>query len=82
LKKKATKMRGIRLSEATCKAVVQTAKVRSYDSPSAFMRAAIEKELRGVDSKFEDFLAPAAEGGASANIWMTQRAGSRLGTLR
>src|ERR1039457_3858080 len=50
MKKKATRMRGMRLSEATYKAVLQAAKVRSYDSPSAFMRAAIEKELRGVDA--------------------------------
>ena len=54
MKKKATKMRGMRLSEATYKAVVQAAKVRSYDSPSAFMRAAIEKELRGVDATLDD----------------------------
>jgi len=45
MKKKTTKMRGMRLSEATYKAVVQAAKIRSYDSPSAFMRAAIEKEF-------------------------------------
>ena len=54
MKKKATKMRGMRLSEATYKAVVQAAKVRSYDSPSAFMRAAIEKELRGVDATLDE----------------------------
>ena len=35
--------------EATYKAVVQAAKVRDYASPSAFMRAAVEKELRGAD---------------------------------
>ena len=29
---------------------MQAAKIRSYDSPSAFMRAAIEKQLRGVDA--------------------------------
>jgi hypothetical protein len=54
MKKKATKMRGMRLSEATYKAVVQAAKVRSFDSPSAFMRAAIEKELRGVDVTLDE----------------------------
>jgi hypothetical protein len=54
MKKKATKMRGMRLSEATYKAVVLAAKVRSYDSPSAFMRAAIEKELRGADATLDD----------------------------
>ena len=54
MKKKSTKMRGIRLSEATYKAVVQAAKVRSYDSPSAFMRAAIEKELRGADATLDE----------------------------
>jgi hypothetical protein len=50
MKKNTTKMRGMRLSEATYKAVVQAAKVRDYASPSAFMRAAVEKELRGADS--------------------------------
>src|ERR1700691_4624017 len=54
MKKKTTKMRGMRLSEATYKAVVLAAKVRSFDSPSAFMRAAIEKELRGVDSTLDE----------------------------
>jgi hypothetical protein len=54
MKKKATKMRGMRLSEATYKAVVQAAKARSFDSPSAFMRAAIEKELRGVDATLDE----------------------------
>lgn len=54
MKKKATKMRGMRLSEATYKAVVQAAKVRSFGSPSAFMRAAIEKELRGVDATLDE----------------------------
>src|SRR6202034_535780 len=54
MKKKTTKMRGMRLSEATYKAVVQAAKVRSYDSPSAFMRAAIEKELRGADATLDE----------------------------
>jgi hypothetical protein len=54
MKKKTTKMRGMRLSEATYKAVVQAAKVRSYDSPSAFMRAAVEKELPGVDATLDE----------------------------
>ena len=54
MKKKATKMRGMRLSEATYKAVVQAAKVRSFDSPSAFMRAAVENELRGVDATLDE----------------------------
>jgi hypothetical protein len=54
MKKKSTKMRGMRLGEATYKAVVQAAKVRSYDSPSAFMRAAIEKELRGVGATLDE----------------------------
>ena len=39
MKKKTTKMRGMRLSEATYKAVVQAAKARDFASPSAFMRA-------------------------------------------
>jgi hypothetical protein len=44
----------MRLSDATYKAVVQAAKVRSYDSPSAFMRAAVEKQLRGVDATLDE----------------------------
>ncbi len=44
MKKNITKMRGMRLSEATYKAVVQAAKARDYASPSAFMRTAVEKE--------------------------------------
>ena len=54
MKKKPTRMRGMRLSDATYKAVVQAAKVRSYDSPSAFMRAAVEKELRGPDATLDE----------------------------
>ena len=54
MKKKTTKMRGVRLSDATYKAVVQAAKTRSYDSLSAFMRAAIEKELRGTDATLDE----------------------------
>ena len=50
MKKKGTQMRGMRLSDATYKAVVQAAKISNYDSPSAFIRAAIEKELRGADA--------------------------------
>ncbi len=52
--KKSTKMRGMRLSEATYKAVVQAAKARDYASPSAFMRAAVEKELRGADATLDE----------------------------
>ena len=52
--KKTTKMRGMRLSEATYKAVVQAAKGRDYASPSAFMRAAVEKALRGTDSTLSE----------------------------
>src|SRR6202050_1458581 len=54
MKKKTTKMRGMRLSEATYKAVVQAAKTRDYASPSAFMRAAVEKELRGADATLDE----------------------------
>ena len=54
MKKNTTRMRGMRLSDATYKAVVQAAKVRSYDSPSAFMRAAIEKELPGTDATLNE----------------------------
>ena len=54
MKKIATKMRGMRLSEATYKAIVQAAKNRDYASPSAFMRAAVEKELRGVDATLDE----------------------------
>src|SRR5580698_11401144 len=54
MKKNTTKMRGMRLSEATYKAVVQAAKVRDFASPSAFMRAAVEKELRGADAALDE----------------------------
>ena len=54
MKKKTTKMRGMRLSEATYKAVVQAAKARDFASPSAFMRAAVEKELRGADATLSE----------------------------
>jgi hypothetical protein len=54
MKNKTTKMRGMRLSEATYKAVVQAAKARDYASPSAFMRAAVEKELRGADATLDE----------------------------
>ena len=54
MKKKTTKMRGMRLSEATYKGVVQAAKARDFASPSAFMRAAVEKELRGADSTLSE----------------------------
>jgi hypothetical protein len=54
MKKKTTRMRGMRLSEATWKAVVQVARARDYASPSAFMRAAVEKELRGVDATLDE----------------------------
>ena len=54
MKKKTTKMRGMRLSEATYKAVVQAAKARDFATPSAFMRAAVEKELRGTDSTLSE----------------------------
>ena len=54
MKKTTTRMRGMRLSDATYKAVVQAAKIRSCDSPSAFMRAAIEKELRGADATLDE----------------------------
>lgn len=54
MKKKATKITGIRFSEATYKAVVQAARARDYASPSAFVRAAVEKELRGVDATLDE----------------------------
>ena len=54
MKKTTTKMRGMRLSEAIYKAVVQAAKARDYASPSAFMRAAVEKELRGADATLDE----------------------------
>src|ERR1700723_1793309 len=54
MKKKTTKMRGMRLNETTWKAVVQAAKARDYASPSAFMRAAVEKELRGADATLDE----------------------------
>src|SRR5580704_15810342 len=54
MKKKTTKMRGMRMSEATYRAVVQAAKTRDYASPSAFMRTAVEKELRGADATLDE----------------------------
>ena len=54
MKKKATRITGTRFSEATYKAVVQAAKLRDYASPSAFMRAAVEKELRGADATLDE----------------------------
>src|ERR1700728_4949406 len=54
MKRKTTKMRGMRMSEATYRAVVQAAKARDYASPSAFMRAAVEKELRGADATLDE----------------------------
>lgn len=44
MKKNATRITGIHFSEAIYKAVVRAAKVRDYASPSACMRAAVEKE--------------------------------------
>ncbi len=54
MKKKATRITGIRFGEATYKAVVQAAKARDYATPSAFVRAAVEKELRGVDATLDE----------------------------
>jgi hypothetical protein len=54
MRKNATRITGIRFSEVTYKAVVQAAKARDYASPSAFMRAAIEKELRGADATLDE----------------------------
>ena len=54
MKKNATRITGIRFSEATYKAVVQTAKSRDYANPSAFIRAAVEKELRGADATLDE----------------------------
>jgi hypothetical protein len=54
MKKKATRIAGVRFSETTYKAVVQAAKSRDYASPSAFIRAAVEKELRGVDAMLDE----------------------------
>jgi len=53
MKKKTTKMRGMRLSEATCKAVVQAAKIRSYDSERVHAGGDRE-ELRGVDAILDE----------------------------
>jgi hypothetical protein len=54
MKKKTTTMRGIRLSDLTYKAVERATKERDYASPSAFMRAAIEKELRGGEAVLDE----------------------------
>ena len=53
-KKKSSAMRGMRLYDGMYKAIVQTAKTRQFASPSAFMRAAIDKELRGSDSALNE----------------------------
>ena len=52
--KKKTTIVGIRMTEANYKAVVQAAKTRQYASPSAFIRAALEKELRGADASLTE----------------------------
>jgi len=52
MKKKATRITGIRFSEATYKAVVQTAKSRDYASPSAFLRAAVRRVSTGQQALF------------------------------
>jgi hypothetical protein len=44
----------MRMSEATYRAVVQAARARDYASPSAFMRAAVEKELSGTDATLDE----------------------------
>ncbi len=54
MRKNATRITGIRFNEATYKAVVQAAKTRDYASPSAFMRAAVEKELRGAEATLDE----------------------------
>src|SRR3984885_6657552 len=54
MRKNATRITGIRFSEATYKAVVKAAKTRDYASPSAFMRTAVEKELRGADATLDE----------------------------
>ena len=53
-KKKNSAMRGMRLDDGTYKAIVQAAKARQFASPSAFMRAAIQKELRSADSTLNE----------------------------
>jgi Arc/MetJ-type ribon-helix-helix transcriptional regulator len=53
-KKKSTAMRGMRLDDAMYKAIVQASKTRQFASPSAFMRAAIQKELRGAESTLNE----------------------------
>jgi hypothetical protein len=73
MKTKATRITGIRFSEATYKAVVQAAKARDFASPSAFMRAAVEKELRGADATLGE------SEQASARLWKSIR--SRSGGL-
>src|ERR1700689_2950834 len=54
MRKNATRITGIRFSEAAYKAVGQAAKTRDYASPSAFMRAAVEKELRGAEATLDE----------------------------
>src|ERR1700735_4921608 len=75
MKKNSNKMRGMRLSEATYKAVVQVAKTRDYASPSAFMRAAVEKELRGADATLDE-----SEQRISASLEKYSKQVRRVGT--
>lgn len=53
MKKKGTIV-GVRMSETARKEVTEAAKMRKYESPSAFIRAALDKELRGSDSTLNE----------------------------
>ena len=53
MKKKVTIV-GVRMTEASYKAILQAAKTRQYASPSAFIRAALDKELRGSESTLNE----------------------------
>ena len=70
MKKQTTKMRGMRMSEATYRAVVQAAKTRDYASPSAFMREAIQNELNGRPelTKTEALITGGFEGMSRDNV--------------
>ncbi len=76
-KRKSTAMRGMRLDEATYKAIVQAAKARQFASPSAFMRTAILKELRGADAGLNE-----SEQRISASMERTSKEIRRVSTAQ
>jgi len=76
VKKKATIV-GVRMSEASYKSLVQASKLRQYATPSAFIRAAIEKELRGADAGLNE-----SEQRISASMERTSKEIRRVSTAQ